>query len=168
MTEHADLRESFLVCRVGERLVGVRLGAVERVERMVEIQRVPGSPAELLGALNYHGELVGVLDLRPLLGCRLREAHGSDQLVVLGQKGRVRLALFVNQSLGVFEIDRAMQKIEPLLGGALPGEARVEALAILGEEVVVLAEGEKLLSRDSEAALEAFGRRPPQPDQRES
>ena len=59
------------------------------------------------GAINVHGEIVPVLDLDVRIGRPAREHGGRAPGCVLARTSRRRVALAVDEVLGVIEVDAA-------------------------------------------------------------
>jgi len=56
-----------LLVRLGERQYGLPIAAVERVLPMAHVSALPDGGEGLLGMLNLHGQVLAVVDPRPLL-----------------------------------------------------------------------------------------------------
>ena len=64
----ADRTADAVVVRLGTGRFAVALGQVAEVGRVPTVTRVPGAPAWVAGVANWRGRILGVLDLRSLLG----------------------------------------------------------------------------------------------------
>ena len=71
-----------LVWKEGDRSFGLGLEAVRRVVRVVEWTPFPEMPPGVLGALDYHGELIPVVSLSRAFGQSAPELALSDQLII--------------------------------------------------------------------------------------
>lgn len=115
-----------LVFRVGSERFGVVLSALKEVLRRPRVTPVPGSPAELLGIVNFRGELRPVIDLGRLLDLPAGEPASSLLLV---RRGTLEVALAVQGMESVQSV--ATNDVRPLDGrsgwttrlveGLLPG-----------------------------------------------
>jgi purine-binding chemotaxis protein CheW len=93
------------------------MDAVAEVGRTPSVTRVPGTPAWVSGVTNWRGRILGVLDLRLLLGV---PAEGDDgRLVVLARNG-VAVGVVAERVDGVIVVDA--DALEPALA-TLPAEA---------------------------------------------
>jgi purine-binding chemotaxis protein CheW len=99
--------------------------AVAEVGRTPNVTRVPGTPSWVAGVANWRGRILGVLDLRELLGLP-REGGGEDRLVVLQRNGAA-VGVVTERVDGVLEVD--VDALEP-------------ALLTLGAEAGALLEGQ--------------------------
>ena len=91
---------------VGGQRWALPLTAVERVVGMVAIAALPESPAGVRGAINVAGEIVPVLDLDVRIG-RPERDRGAAARLVLARTSTRRVALPVDDVLGVIEVDAA-------------------------------------------------------------
>jgi purine-binding chemotaxis protein CheW len=89
---------------VGGQRWALPLEAVERVVGMVAVSPLPASPAGVRGAINVAGEIVPVLDLDVRIGRPGRD-RGADARLVLARTSTRRVALPVDDVLGVISVD---------------------------------------------------------------
>jgi chemotaxis signal transduction protein len=75
--------QTFLVGRLGSRLVAVPALNVERVIRMAAITRLPNLAPGIAGVLNLHGEILPVVDPRGNFNVPTPSPHPDQHLVVL-------------------------------------------------------------------------------------
>lgn len=57
-----------LTFQLGDHVYALALDHVVEVNAMVELATIPDSPTEILGMANRHGELIPIIDLRPIFG----------------------------------------------------------------------------------------------------
>jgi purine-binding chemotaxis protein CheW len=125
------------------------LEAVERVVGMVAVSPLPGSPAGVSGVINVHGEIVAVLDLDVRIGRPSRD-RGTRGRLLLARTSTRRVALAVDDVLGVVEVDRAAIGPPP---EAVP--APVAGIAALGDGVLLIYDVDAFLSPGDEQAVAA-------------
>ena len=94
---------SILTFMLGGERFGIPLAEAREVARPGPVTPVPGLPPVLLGAVNLHGEIVPVADLRPLLNLPPGRAAPAAGLVVVGRGGE-RVALHVDAIGDMFEV----------------------------------------------------------------
>src|SRR4051794_3537750 len=94
------------------------MDAVAEVGRTPGVTRVPGTPSWVKGVANWRGRILGVLDLRDLLGVP-ESADGEGRLVVLQRSGSA-VGVVAERVDGVIEGDE--DALEPTLL-TLPAEA---------------------------------------------
>jgi len=134
---------------VGGQRWALPLSAVERAIPMVEISPLPQAPTGVRGAINVHGEPVPVLDLDLRSGRAPRE-HGARAKLLLARTATRRVALPVDEVLGVVEVSRASVGPAP---DSVP--APVAGIAALPDGVLLITDVDAFLSADDERALAA-------------
>jgi purine-binding chemotaxis protein CheW len=95
---------SFLVFREGEQRFGLNLTEVERIEKCVKIEPIATKPEFVKGILNYHGELLPVIDIRQIFQLGDREDKITDMLIIARTKKRA-LAIWAESVEGVVKKD---------------------------------------------------------------
>jgi purine-binding chemotaxis protein CheW len=86
--------EQILVFELGPEAYGIEINRVQEVVAGAELQDIPRAPQALLGAFNFHGGIVPVLDLAPWLGLEQRPC--DPRIIVLAEEG-LQLALAVSR-----------------------------------------------------------------------
>jgi purine-binding chemotaxis protein CheW len=79
-------RLDVVIVTMGAEAYALESRFVFEVFRSADLARLPGSPAPWYGVAAWRGELLRVLDLRPLLGIPPATAGGSCLIVVLGDQ----------------------------------------------------------------------------------
>jgi purine-binding chemotaxis protein CheW len=74
---------------VGEEEFAIDILAVQEINRMMQITRVPQSPSSVEGVINLRGRIIPVIDLRRRFNLEPR-AHGADsRIIVIEIHGKV-------------------------------------------------------------------------------
>lgn len=109
---------SHVVVRLSGGRFALPMDAVAEVGRLPNVTRVPGTPPWVCGVANWRGRILGVLDLRHLLGL---PAGGAEEgrLVVLSRHGAM-VGVVAERVDGVLDVD--VDALEPALV-TLPTEA---------------------------------------------
>lgn len=102
---------SHVVVRLGGGRFALPMDAVAEVGRTPAVTRVPGTPGWVSGVANWRGRILGILDLRELLGVERRDV-GEERLVVLQRNG-VMAGVVAERVDGVIEVDT--EALEPVL-----------------------------------------------------
>jgi len=112
---------SHVVVRLGGERFALPMDAVAEVGRMPMLTRVPASPPWVAGVANWRGRILGVVDLRVLLGLAgaSDERIATTRLVVLA-RAPISVGIIAERVEGVLDVDAAAVE-PPLL--TLPGEA---------------------------------------------
>src|SRR5258708_3491813 len=80
----------------------LRLAAVERVIRIMEVVALPKAPEIVLGVVNVQGEIIPVMNVRKRFRLPERELDLSDHLII-ARTARRKVALAVDAVTGVIE-----------------------------------------------------------------
>lgn len=128
---------------------GLKLTAVETVLPMVAVTPLPGSPDAILGAINVHGDILPVVDLRRRLGLRLVD-YGPEARLLLARTPHRLVALAVDDVLGVIELpEEAVVEPDELASGM----EHVPGIAKLPDGVLLIQDLDSFLSDDEERQL---------------
>ena len=109
---------SHVVVRLSGGRFALPMEAVAEVGRTPSVTRVPGTPGWVKGVANWRGRILGILDLRDLLGLTGTDV-GEGRLVVLSRGGSM-VGIVAERVDGVIEVDA--EALEPALL-TLPAEA---------------------------------------------
>ena len=132
-----------MVYTLGDRRFGIAAGDVDQVIPAAEPTPLPDSPQAVLGLVDFHGEVLPVIDMHLRCGLACRETLPSDLFLLISTLGR-KLLLRVDSVDEV--IDTAdFEVLEPkkivpgldVLAGILE---RPEGLVILPDYPALLAE----------------------------
>ena len=78
----AASEQHLVVIALDQQRYALRLAAVERVVRMVEVTALPAAPLAISGMVNVQGRVVPVYDLRRRFGLPKREVTLADHFIV--------------------------------------------------------------------------------------
>lgn len=95
---------------------------VEQVVRVVAVTHLPKAPPVVQGIINFHGEIVPVMDIRMRLGFPPRAMGLSDQLIIARTPKR-HMAFVADEISGVMEWEKA---------DFVPAQAVVAGVEFLG------------------------------------
>jgi purine-binding chemotaxis protein CheW len=99
--------------------------AVQEINRMLDLTRVPQSPPEVEGVINLRGKIIPVLDLRRKFGMASAERTDASRIVVIEVNKRV-LGFIVDRVHEVLRINREI--VDP----APPMACSIDASYIAG------------------------------------
>jgi purine-binding chemotaxis protein CheW len=113
---------------------------VMQVLALVDLTRVPGAPAHLLGVTNLRGQVLPVFDLRVLLGISQPGLNDMSRLLVLGQH-EAELGLLADSADEIIELDprELHEPLQPLAGlerACLRGLTRDALIVLNGAELL--------------------------------
>ena len=72
---------------VGAEEYAIPILAVQEINRMMDITRVPQSPAFVEGVINLRGKVIPVVDLRKRFGMPVNESTGEERIIVVEVQG---------------------------------------------------------------------------------
>lgn len=127
----------------------LRVDAAERVLPMAAVSPLPGSPAVALGAINLHGTVVPVLDIRRRLGLPPHD-YGLGARLLVARTSRRVLALPVDEVLGVRKVTTDAV-VSP--DDVLPGTAYLSGIAALPDGLLLIHDLDAFLSLEEEEQL---------------
>ena len=139
-----------VVFTLDDQRYALRLSAVERVVRAVEVTPLPQAPEIVLGVINVQGQVVPVVNVRRRFGLPEREMGLSDQ-IILARTFRRAVALVVDAvEGGVACSEGGVSPSEEIL----PGLAYIEGVLKLEDGMILIHDLDKFLSLDEEKVLD--------------
>ena len=133
------------------RRFGLRLTAVRRVVRAVEVTPLPEAPAIVLGVINVQGKLLPVFNLRKRLELPEREMELTDQMLIAQARSHT-VALVADEITGVLDYaENDLVDAEKIL----PELPRVQGILKLADGLVLIEDLDRFLSLKEERTLEA-------------
>ncbi len=146
-----------VVFRLEQRRYALPLAIVERVVRAVEVTPLPKAPTIVLGAINVHGRVLPVLDVRQRFRLPTREIGPADWFLV-ADTARRTVVLVVDDSDGVVERPQADIVVSTQIA---PGLDDFPGVVRLDDGLVLIHDLERFLSLEEARALdEAMDQRP--------
>jgi purine-binding chemotaxis protein CheW len=146
MSELAQL----VVFRLDERRYALPLAVVERVVRAVDVTPLPKASPIVLGAIDVHGRVLPVLNVRRRFLMPEREIGPADWFL-LARTARHTVVLVVDESEGV--VERAQAEIV-LSTRIVPGLDHFPGVLRLEDGLVLIHDLERFLSLDEARALD--------------
>lgn len=141
--------DQLLVFALDDQYYALRLDAVERVVRAVEVTPLPDAPEIVRGIINVQGRIVPVIDLRRCFRLPEREIRLSDQFVISSASQRT-VAFAVDAVHGVV---RCPEEAVVPVAEILSGTGAVEGVMKFTDGMVLIPDIDKVLSPDEEARL---------------
>lgn len=84
MLNHQEVETNeFLIFELNTQLYALPVEVVEVVVRMVEVISMAGAPEFIRGVINFHGEVIPVIDLRRRFGMPIKEVNIYDHLIIM-------------------------------------------------------------------------------------
>ena len=146
-----------VVFRLDQQRYALPLAVVERVVHAVEITPLPNAPAIVLGAIDVHGRVIPVLDVRQRFLLPDRQMCPADWFLV-AHTARHTVVLVVDESEGVVERPQADIVVSTQI---VPGLDDFPGVVRLDDGLVLIHDLERFLSLEDARALdEAMDERP--------
>src|SRR5262249_34539178 len=118
------IRRVCLITLDGE-VFAVDVECAREMVALEELATVPRAPAYVVGVANVRGQVVPILDVRPLLGLRPSEIRPGTRALVV-EAGRLRVGLVTDGALGLEAVDELFPT-----GDARPHQQSAFAIGLL-------------------------------------
>jgi purine-binding chemotaxis protein CheW len=132
----------YLVIEVAEIKLALVLNHVESVISAVYLQPVPNVPEYIMGAINYHGDNIPLINIRTLFSLPPKEIELTDHFVIL-RSGNKMMAIWV---------DKAVNTIHKTIAKEIRNDAfyinnkLIEGVLQLNDEIILLNDVDKLIT----------------------
>ncbi|MDR1962177.1 MAG: chemotaxis protein CheW [Planctomycetaceae bacterium] len=145
------LKNMYLTFRLGKEDYGIEIRYVTEIVGMQKITEVPDMPVFVKGVVNLRGQVIPVLDMRLRFNMEPRNYDERTCIIVVNIGGS-QVGLVVDTVNEVRNIDDDQISPPPKTAGA--DSARyIQGMGKVGEEVIILLEGQRLLYENETAAL---------------
>lgn len=145
---------------VGAEEYAIPILAVQEINRMMDITRVPQSPAFVEGVINLRGKVIPVVDLRKRFGMPVNENTGDERIIVVEVQGETEarvIGFTVDKVNRVLRIGSDIVEPAPSMASGADSEY-VLGVGKLDEGLLILLSLDKLFSqRELELAASAAG-----------
>jgi len=145
MTDSTTQLVSFTI---DNQLLAIPIAIVERIVRAVAVTPLGKAPHTIQGIIDYHGEIIPVLNLRKRLGFSARPIASSDRLMIIQTSNR-RLAITVDT---IQEVIPENKKRIPT-AGLFPASIEAEGITRCSDGLILIYDAEKFLSVSEEIDL---------------
>ena len=153
--------DKLIVFLLDDQRYALRLFAVERIVRMVEITPLPKAPDIVMGVINLQGRILPIFNMRKRFGLVERVPDLNDHLII-ARTSRRGVGLFVDEVVGILEHSgEETVRMESIL----PGLQYVEGVIKLEDGMALIHNLELFLSLDEEKALANVLETPPEIEQ---
>ncbi|MBP7175704.1 MAG: chemotaxis protein CheW [Thermoclostridium sp.] len=106
-------KKQFVVFRLGNEEYGADIIKVTVIERMLNIARVPTTPAYIRGVINLRGDIIPVMDLRSRLGLP-EKADDEETRIIIFDINKIIFGTIVDSVSEVLQLEES--KIESAAG----------------------------------------------------
>jgi len=143
-------QDNVVVFSLDEPRYALYLSTVVRVVRSVEVTPLPKAPEIVTGVINFHGEVIPVIDMRRRFNLSSREIELEDQLII-AQTSKRLVALMVDSITTIRECN---QILVVSAEQAFPFADYLSGAAIMDDNLILITDLDKFLSLDEEKMLE--------------
>lgn len=99
-------KNQFVVFKIAEQEFGADIHKVSIIEKILNIARVPTTPAYIRGVINLRGEIIPVVDLRMKFGLASKEAD-DDTRIIIFKFNEITVGLIVDSVAEVFQFSES-------------------------------------------------------------
>lgn len=139
-----------VIFTLDENRFALKLAAVERVVRVVEITPLPKAPDIVLGIIDVQGGIIPVIDVRKRFRFPERETQLNDQLVI-ARTAKRNVALLADDVTGVMACPKErIVKAEKVVSGM----EFVEGIVKIDAGMILIHDLDTFLSLDEENRLD--------------
>ena len=126
--------------------------AVQEINRMMEVTRVPQSPLEVEGVINLRGRIIPVIDIRMRFGMEKGERDQHSRIIVVEVGGRV-LGFIVDCVHEVMRIRQSIVDAPPPMAGTA-GADFIAGVGKLDDRLLLLLDLDRLFGADTLAVVD--------------
>ena len=142
------LAGKYLTFRLDVEEFGLEILKVQEIIKMMDITRVPRTPAFVRGVINLRGKVIPVVDLRLKFEMEPKEATDKTCIIVVTVKrgtGAVVMGVIVDEVSEVMDVAAGNIEPPPSFGGVVD-TSFILGMGKVGERVVTLMDVDKVLS----------------------
>ena len=126
---------TFLLITIAQRLFSIPISYVEEVVQMAEVNPLPEKIWGVIGLIDYHGEMIAVVDLGEIVGFEECQV-GADKTMIICTLDEVRFALMVDETTDVVTVTKDdIQVPEEVLPGVLKA---IGVLRTSGQAAIII------------------------------
>ncbi len=125
--------------------------AVQEINRMMTLTRVPSSPAEVEGVINLRGKIIPVIDLRKRFGLPANEHSEQSRIVVVEVHGRV-IGFIVDRVSEVLRINSKIVEPAPPMACSVDSDF-IAGVGKLEDRLLILLDLQKLFNKNEVGAM---------------
>jgi purine-binding chemotaxis protein CheW len=118
--------------------------AVQEINRMMELTRVPQSPPEVEGVINLRGKIIPVIDLRRKFGMAMSEKSEASRIIVVEVHKRV-IGFIVDRVHEVLRINSDIVEPAPAMVCSIDSEF-IAGVGKLEDRLIILLDIVKLFA----------------------
>lgn len=122
--------------RIGNEEYGIDIQKVREINRMIDITKIPNTPAHVEGVVNLRGKIIPIISLRTKLGFGEAEPDKATRIMVVEIDGNV-LGFIVDSVSEVLRIHGAKIEPTPSITGSTDA-GYIEGVINLSDRLLIL------------------------------
>lgn len=138
---------------LGSEEFAVDILAVQEINRMMALTRVPQSPPEVEGVINLRGKIIPVIDLRKRFGLAATERNEHSRIIVVEVHTKV-LGFIVDRVSEVLRINSSIVEPAPSMVCSVDSDF-IAGVGKLDDRLLILLDLPKLFDSNSVGAMTA-------------
>ena len=153
------LAGKYLTFKLDVEEFGLEILKVQEIIKMMDITRVPRTPAFVRGVINLRGKVIPVVDLRLKFDMEARENTDKTCVIVVTVRrssGAVVMGIIVDEVSEVLDVAGSSIEPAPQFGAAVD-TSFILGMGKIGDRVVTLMDVNRVLSGEDVAAVAAVG-----------
>ncbi len=153
----SQLAGKYLTCELGHEVYALEILKVREIIGIMQVTRVPRTPAFVRGVINLRGKVIPVIDLRLKFGFDSQEDTDKTCIVVVqvaSPSGPVIMGIVVDQVSEVLDISADQVEPPPSFGATVDTDF-ILGMGKVGEQVVTILGIDKLLSVEEASSVAA-------------
>lgn len=131
---------------VGGEEFAVDILAVQEINRMMQITRVPQSPDEVEGVINLRGKIIPVINLRSRFNMD-SHAHGNESRIIVVEINDHTVGFTVDRVHEVLRIDRSIVEDAPSVVTCIDS-GYIQGVGKLDDRLLILLDLDRLFDKD--------------------
>jgi purine-binding chemotaxis protein CheW len=149
--EHDEILQ-LVSFKIGSEEFGVNILKVQEINRMLQITKVPNTPAFIEGVINLRGRVIPVIDLRVKLNMPKKEHDKQTRIIVVELEDKT-VGFLVDEVSEVLRIPKSITEAPPELVANVNSEY-ITAVGKLDDRLIILLDLEKALTLQEKSELE--------------
>ncbi|MFG0249602.1 MAG: chemotaxis protein CheW [Phycisphaeraceae bacterium JB051] len=140
---------------VGSEEFAIDILQVQEINRMMNLTRVPQSPASVKGVINLRGRIVPVVNLRQCFDMDMVEHDQSSRIVVVDVEGQI-MGFLVDRVHEVLRIDSDIVEFGTDLLKTTQKQSYVKGIGKLEDRLLILLDLSRLIDTDDMQKIRQF------------
>ncbi len=137
--------------RIADEEFGVDITKVQEIIRMVDITRVPNTPAFVEGVINLRGKVIPIIDMRKRLDLGSKPYDKDTRITVVEIENRI-VGFIVDSVSEVIRIEKSITEPPPPMVSNINSDF-ITAIAKLDNRLLILLDLNEILNSEEVAEL---------------